>query len=49
MKYETPQLTALTPAINAIQGTGSGPDKTDQIHEDGLQKEVPSAAYQDWE
>ena len=46
MKYETPQLTALTPAINAIQGNnGSKPDtskKDSLIHES-------VATYADWE
>jgi len=42
MKYETPELTALTTAINAIQGNtketsgGDGPQDT-------------PAAYEDWE
>ena len=43
MKYETPELTALTPAIDAIQvaklGTGI----------DGSSKEPPTSAYEDWE
>lgn len=43
MKYETPEVTALTPAINAIQTlkqTG-GSDTSDF--------EPPAAAYEDWE
>jgi hypothetical protein len=47
MKYETPEMTVLTPAIKAIQGSliipkgpNSGPDS--------LMKESV-AAYTDWE
>lgn len=45
MEYETPELTALTPAINAIQskpkpGTGSI---------DGDLKNEVTGAYEDWE
>jgi hypothetical protein len=46
MIYETPQLVALMPAINAIQGSGSvKPDsskKDSQIHE-------AVSTYADWE
>lgn len=49
MKYTTPDLTALTPAITAIQGMGSknehvpvGDGTTAYINEG-------SAGYQDWE
>ena len=48
MKYETPELTALTPAINAIQ---SIPTKhsgtTDSLHPNV--NDGPGAGYQDWE
>jgi len=46
MKYETPQLTALTPAINAIQGSGSV--KPDQSKKDNLIHEAVST-YADWD
>jgi hypothetical protein len=43
MKYETPEVTALTPAVNAIQGL-----KT--IHPgDSPQNKDVTAAYADWE
>jgi hypothetical protein len=46
MKYETPELTALTPAINAIQGaTSKNTGPVDQIY---FEPEG-GAAYQDWE
>jgi len=45
VKYETPQLTALTPAINAIQDDVS---KTPQGPFDGIEPEAVSA-YEDWE
>ncbi len=45
MKYEAPQLTALTPAIDAIQSTSkfntSGPD--------GIPQNEVTLAYEDWE
>jgi hypothetical protein len=44
MKYETPQVTALTPAINAIQSGG----KT-RNHQDGPEFNDTNAAYEDWE
>jgi len=45
MKYETPELTALTPAINAIQAA-----KNPEPDGDGQSlTEVPIGAYQDWE
>ena len=50
MKYETPELTALTPAINAIQS--STPSKLQQIQADSPDPSVfneHSAAYADWE
>jgi hypothetical protein len=45
MKYETPELTALTPAINAIQGSkgSSGGDAPPPNGRDS------TAAYEDWE
>jgi hypothetical protein len=48
MKYETPELTALAPAINAIQG-----QKDDSTPADGIEPEPNhesgTGAYQDWE
>jgi hypothetical protein len=46
MKYETPELTALTPAINAVQGT---PAKFDPTHQETPFTMETVAAYQDWE
>jgi hypothetical protein len=46
MKYETPEVTVLTTAINAVQGTGT--PKTGCTCEDGAFPEHV-AAYQDWE
>jgi hypothetical protein len=45
MKYESPELTALTLAVNAIQSTKSAPPQDDgsSKHEFGM------AAYEDWE
>jgi hypothetical protein len=45
MKYKTPELTALTPAINAIQADKIVPASPDSPtkHESGV------GAYQDWE
>jgi hypothetical protein len=48
MKYETPELTALTPAINAIQSSGTT-HKTGPINgADGVDNECVSV-YLDWE
>jgi len=47
MKYETPELTALTPAINAIQATG-GKHSTHQDSFQGSSNDV-NAGYADWE
>jgi hypothetical protein len=47
MKYETPELTPLTPAINAVQGTGT-PKFEEPSIDSGDQKEAV-AAYADWE
>jgi hypothetical protein len=44
MKYETPELTALTPAIDAIQAIKVSPNPTDGVH-----PELSAAAYEDWE
>jgi hypothetical protein len=45
MKYETPKLSALTPAINAIQGT-----KVIGTPNDGSPMETEATgAYEDWE
>ncbi len=44
MKYETPELTALTPAIDAIQSAGkANPPQTDSGTNEA------SSAYEDWE
>jgi hypothetical protein len=45
MKYETPELTALTTAINAIQSSSS---KVPNHPGDSFDDEGPGA-YQDWE
>ena len=48
MKYETPELTALVPAINAIQSTGN--PKTINGNGDSVPNPNEVAfAYQDWE
>jgi hypothetical protein len=51
MKYETPELTALTPAINAIQTTDislkSSSHKVDS--QPGTGQNDASSAYADWE
>jgi len=47
MKYETPELTALTPAINAIQATG-GKVGTRIESFTGQSNDVV-AGYVDWE
>ena len=44
MEYETPQVTALTPALDAIQSGG----KT-RNHQDGPEFNDANAAYEDWE
>lgn len=49
MKYETPELTALTPAINAIQGTGPVSSKTGPISASDSFENESVAAYLDWE
>ena len=49
MKYETPQMTALTPAINAIQSSGSSSSKVIQSQFDGSEDYESPGAYTDWE
>ena len=46
MKYETPKLTGLTPAINVIQGTTN---KTPDMTLDNLVRDEGIPAYADWE
>ena len=46
MKYETPELTSLTPAINAIQEAKNM--TVDQLDTPEYQ-EIGVGAYQDWE
>jgi len=45
MKYETPKLNALHPAIDAIQGTGK-PEDPPNLDADIYE---PVMAYADWE
>jgi len=49
MKYETPELTALTPAINAVQGTGV--KKLVGVYDGapGVFNREISVGYEDWE
>ena len=48
MKYETPELTALTPAVSAIQGNPT--KKLDQKFRDShLMNEASAPGYADWE
>ena len=46
MEYQTPEVTVLTTAINAVQGPGA--PKNAPVCEDGIFPEHV-AAYQDWE
>jgi hypothetical protein len=46
MKYETPELTALTPAIEAIQA-GTSKNSTHPV--DGQVDNEAIGAYADWE
>ena len=46
MKYETPELTALTPAINAVQVSKGSPDLGDSPPEPNNET---IGAYADWE
>ena len=51
MKYETPEITALMPAINAVQ-TSPGMPKghyTYQEYIDPIVLSEASGSYQDWE
>ncbi len=51
MKYETPELTALMPAINAIQSTGGGKRHNAPVLESSNPTALNEAfsAYADWE
>jgi len=46
MKYETPELTALQSAINAVQTQSP---KSNQTVADGSNPSDAHAAYEDWE
>jgi hypothetical protein len=46
MKYETPELTALTPAISAIQGNGN---KAIPNHKDSPTTKEETQAFADFE
>jgi len=46
MKYETPELTALTTAINAIQALTS---KMNTVPQDGNVDNESIGVYADWE
>jgi hypothetical protein len=46
MKYEAPELTALTPAINAIQAAKQTNTPSDG---GGTPPNEPMGAYADWE
>jgi len=48
MKYETPEMTVLTPAINAVQGGGGGKGYP-FLNLDGLVDNEQIAGYSDWE
>jgi|HubBroStandDraft_4_1064222.scaffolds.fasta_scaffold513602_2 hypothetical protein len=48
MKYETPELTALTPAINAIQSVHPE-TKPNGTQSDNLVDNEINGAYADWE
>jgi hypothetical protein len=47
MKYETPELIVLAPAINAIQAMGLKPNAADAA-DNGVNNEQ-IAVYADWE
>lgn len=51
MKYETPEMTTLTPAIKAIQGPGSSgmKDETQQLLDSSTDKNEIVGNYMDWE
>ncbi len=44
MKYEAPEMNALTPAINAVHGTKPG-----SVIFEGVPNNEASGAYEDWE
>jgi hypothetical protein len=48
MKYETPELTALTTAINAIQGP-SGSKTDSPLADSPIMDKEGVGAYADWE
>jgi hypothetical protein len=48
MKYETPEITALTPAINAIQSTSGVKDILPNSMDTAFHYEG-QGAYTDWE
>jgi hypothetical protein len=48
MKYETPELTALMPAINAVQ-SGGGSKSTSQPYSDSSPTNEQFQGYVDWE
>jgi hypothetical protein len=47
MKYETPEVTALTPAIDAIQSTPAS--KGSQNPDSPASGQDTTTAYEDWE
>ncbi len=49
MKYETPEVTALMPAIIAVQSSSNSTPKNTSNTLDSSIKEHVSAAYEDWE
>jgi len=48
MKYEAPELIALSSAINAIQVTSGGKASTNRTPDSPFQNDT-QAAYADWE
>jgi hypothetical protein len=48
MKYDTPELTALVPAFNAIHSPNPL-GKPEQSSEDNLTFDIHVTAYDDWE
>jgi len=49
MKYETPELTALTPAIEAIQNLGGHNKDHSILQFDGKMSNEATIGYADWE
>jgi hypothetical protein len=51
MKYETPELKALTPAINAIQTSGTGTKHINAVFDNlsGEERDDSSEGYMAWE